>query len=74
MKTIKTQIRGHEARLREHCTPLTSTRREIKWLTTETPNRWTKALMIVSRTIETCAHFETGGEKVGRGRGEGFYL
>ena len=39
IKTIKTQSRGHDARLREHCAPLTRTRREIRWLTTETPNR-----------------------------------
>ena len=44
MKTIKTQSRGHDARLREDCTPSTRTRREIRWLTTETPNRWTTAL------------------------------
>jgi hypothetical protein len=47
IKTIKTQSRGHDALLREHCTPSTRTRREIRWLTTETPNRWRIALTIV---------------------------
>ena len=51
-KTIKTQSRGHETRLREHCTPSTRSRREIRWLTTETPTRWTTELTIVSLLIE----------------------
>ena len=51
-KTIKTQSRGHDACLRLHCTPSTRSRREIRWLTTETPNRWTTELMIVFWPIE----------------------
>lgn len=47
IKTIKTQSRGHDARFREHWIPPTRIRREIRWLTTETPNRWRTALKIV---------------------------
>jgi len=61
-KTIKTQSRGQDARLREHCTPSTRARREIRWLTMETPSRWTTALTIVSRLIKV----ETEGGVRGR--------
>ena len=61
--TIRTQSRGQVARLSEHCTPSTRTLREIRWLTTETPNRCTTALMTVlcgEMAGWTIAYFETG--------------
>ena len=65
-KIIRTQSRGHDAPFRENCAPSTRTRREIRWLMTETPNKWTTALMVVLRSIElgglSSAHFETGGK------------
>src|SRR6266478_9475272 len=73
-KTIKTQSRGHDARLREHCTPSTRSRRDIRWLTIETPSRWTRALMIVPWPIEvgalSGAHFEMGGKRMWGAREE----
>jgi len=65
-KMIKTQSRGHVARRREHCAPSTRIRREIRWLTTETPNRYTMALMIAPWPIVvglSSAGFETGGKR-----------
>lgn len=51
IKTIKTHNRAHDARFREHCAPSMRTRREIRWLTMETPTRWTTALTIVSAAM-----------------------
>jgi len=74
-KMIRTQSRGHVARRRELCAPSTRIRRDIRWLTTETPSRYTTALMIAPWPIVvglSRAGFETGGKRRQGGRTERF--
>lgn len=63
--TINTQSRGHDTRLREQCAPSTRTRRDIRWLTTDTPNRWIIALTIVLRPWDMAVYLGMDGKRRG---------